>query len=124
MQSRWSSLRGAPPPATTIHVGIDPTSPFTTVQAARDAASVGDVSVVADGVYNGSGGWDIDLRGKAVSVRSIGGPERCLIDGQGRGLPFCGGEGVDSILDGFTIRDGRADRGAGIGYHCPVVVEP
>lgn len=71
---------------------------------------------VAAGVHKGPGNRDIDLRGKAVVVRSENGPATCVIDceGKGRGFIFRNGEDERSKIQGFTIRNGRADLGAGI----------
>jgi hypothetical protein len=102
--------------ARTINVGTDPAGTYTTIQAAIDAAAAGDVIVVADGTYTGAGNRNISFGGKPITVPSAAGPERCRIDCQGeaRGFLFYNGEKESSVLDGFTILGGRADRGAGI----------
>ena len=46
-----------------------------TIQAAIDAAVDGDEVVVGDGVHTGAGNLDLDFGGKAITVRSAGGPE-------------------------------------------------
>jgi hypothetical protein len=84
---------------------------YATIQAAINAAQSGDAVIVADGIYTGSGNRDIDFLGKAVTVRSAGGPANCIIDCQPRyhrGYRFHSGEGALSILDGLTIRNGDA----------------
>ncbi len=87
---------------------------YPTIQAAIDAAGGGDVIEVASGTYSGTGYYDIDFRGKAITVRSADGPERTIIDcgaatsGDGhRGFYFHRGEDADSLLTGFTIKGGR-----------------
>ena len=86
----------------------------TTLQAAIDAASDGDVVIVARGVYRGPGNRDIHLRGKPLFVRSAAGPDTCVIDCQAdvdnprRGFIFDGGEGAQTVLEGFTIVNGFA----------------
>ncbi len=87
-----------------------------TIQAAVDAAADGDLILLADGVFTGPGNRDVDLRGKALTLRSAAGDaERCVIDcrdGDGatahRGFLFVSGEGPQTLLAALTIRDGRA----------------
>jgi nitrous oxidase accessory protein NosD len=82
---------------------------FSTIQAAIDAASHGDIIVVAPGVYQ----ENIDFKGKRVTVRSEA-PKKSqtvastIIDGSGNGrvVIFNSDETTDSILQGFTIRNG------------------
>ncbi|MCH8147514.1 MAG: right-handed parallel beta-helix repeat-containing protein, partial [Planctomycetes bacterium] len=86
-------------------------TPYCTIQAAIDDAvpSMHQVSV-APGTYNEI----IDLLGKAITVRSSGGPSVTTIDATGvadpgDGLPVVrcdSGEGPDTVLDGFTITGG------------------
>ena len=91
-----------------------------TIQAAIDDANDFDVVVVADGTYTRQGNRDIDFKGKAITVRSESGPERCIIDCEGgpeqlhRGFDFHNGEDDSSILEGFTITGGLAERGGAI----------
>jgi len=90
----------------TIHVPGD----AGTIQRAIDSARSGDVVEVAPDTYTGSENWDIDFRGKSITVRSTAGPAQTIIDlgGSGhRGFYFHTGEGPDSVLRGFTIKDGR-----------------
>jgi len=95
-----------------IHVPSDQP----TIQAGIDAAVDGDTVLVADGTYTGSGNRDISFRGKAITVRSESGAENCIIDceEQGSGFHFTNGESLDSVLDGFTIRNGESFDGGGI----------
>lgn len=82
---------------------------FSTIQRAIDSARYGDVVEVAPDTYSGDGNWDIDFRGKSIMVRSAAGPAQTIIDCQGsghRGFYFHAGEGPDSVLRGFTIKDG------------------
>ena len=54
-----------------------------TIQDAIDLTDSveGDIVELADGTYTGVGNRDIDLRGKAITVRSASGdPEACVID--------------------------------------------
>ncbi|MCK4887825.1 MAG: hypothetical protein KAS96_10590, partial [Planctomycetes bacterium] len=102
------------------YVNANGTGDYPTIQVAIDVASDGETVVAADGVYKGEGNRDIDFRGKAITVKSENGPENCVIDCEtlGRGFYFQTNEGRDSILDGFTIINGRTDEmryGGGIG---------
>lgn len=87
------------------------------IQAAIDVAAPGDVITVAPGVYVER----LDFHGKAVEVRSSGGPFVTTIRGDGTGpvVVFQNGETRASVLRGFTVRDGKAPfdygyEGAGI----------
>ena len=89
---------------------------YLTIQAAIDAAVDGDVIIVADDTYTGTGNKNLDFGGRAITVRSENGPEFTIIDCQndGRGFYFQTGETQDSVVDGFTIINGSTDYGAGI----------
>jgi len=82
---------------------------YLTIQSGIDAASNRDIVVVADGVFSGAGNMDLDFNGKAITVRSSGGPANCFIDctENGRGVYFHSGEDRDSVFRGFTIINGR-----------------
>ncbi len=83
-----------------------------TIQAAIDAASDGDEIVVAPGTYF----ENINLLGKAITLRSSDGPEVTTIDADDDGtVVTCDSdEGPDTVLDGFTIKDGNAFYGGGM----------
>lgn len=97
-------------------------NPYPTIQAAIEAAGLADEVVVADGTYTGTGNKDLDFGGKTITVRSESGyPEMCIIDcqGAGRGFYFHSAETAESVVRGFTIRNGVAPgtgsyRGGGI----------
>ncbi len=81
---------------------------FATIQQAIDAASYGDIIGVSPGTYTGNGNWDINFKGKAITLRSSSGAGRTTIDCAGieghRGFYFHQGEDRNSVVRGFTIR--------------------
>lgn len=87
---------------------IEVPSDFATIQDAIDSASSGDIVEVSPGTYRGYGNWDIDFKGKNITVRSSSGAGRTTIDCSGneghRGFYFHQGENRNSVLRGFTIR--------------------
>ena len=94
---------------------------YSSIQSAINATDDGDVVLVADGTYTGSGNRDISFKGKAITVMSENGPESTIVDCEGgewsthRGFLFTSEEDSLSILDGFTIKNGYAvDYGGGI----------
>jgi subtilisin family serine protease len=103
--------------ASTEFAGYRVPTIYPTIQAAIDGASDGDIIWIADGQYSEEGNFDIDFKGKAVTVKSENGPENCIIDCKlkGRGFDFHNGEGKNAVLDGIKITNGFADRfGGGI----------
>jgi len=103
-------------------------SDYPTIQAAIDASTDGDTVLVAPGTYTGDGNWDIDFKGKAISVKSEEGPESCIIacdtlhsssghprPDSHRGFRFQNNEDNNSVVCGFTVTGGgnisRKDEG-------------
>lgn len=86
-----------------------PAHPFDAIQEAIDAAADSQVITVLDGTYRGEGNRDIDLRGKAVILRSQNGALNCTIDcgaspaEEHRGVIFASGESDQTVLHGFTV---------------------
>jgi hypothetical protein len=79
---------------------------FPTIQSAIDGCAPGDEIIVIQGTFNEV----LDFRGKALTLRSIIGPEATTISGaglEGSVLACVSGEGPDTIIEGFTIADGR-----------------
>lgn len=79
---------------------------FTTIQQAINMPLVvnGDTVIVRPGTYV----ENIDFKGKAITVKSDQGAWLTTIDGgmAGSVVTFAGGEGPNSVLDGFTVRNG------------------
>jgi hypothetical protein len=78
-----------------------------TIQSAINVATDGDRVLVAPGTYF----ENINFGKKAITVTSESGPQVTIIDG-GKADPvviFTLGEGRDSVLNGFTLQNGRAD---------------
>jgi len=95
----------------TIHVpGDQPT-----IQQAIEAATAGDLVLVAPGTYV----EEIKFLGKAITVRSTMGPKATVIDGNHAWNPvtFMDNESFDSVLDGFTVQHGKSS-GLGGGIQC------
>ena len=101
--------------ARTLHVPAE----FATIQAAVDQASAGDLVLLADGTYTGTGNRGIYFRKKAITLRSEHGAEQCIIDCGGlsytSAVNFRSGEGRDSVLEGVTLRNAV---GQGGGVYC------
>jgi len=93
---------------------------FPTIQGAISDASVvdGDTIIVRAGTYV----ENIDFLGKAITVKSEQGPDVTTIDGGDPSIPeygsvvtFSSGEGVDSLLEGFTLTNGQGTWNGGDG---------
>ncbi|NMA45523.1 MAG: hypothetical protein GX945_03070 [Lentisphaerae bacterium] len=82
-----------------------------TIQAAIDGAEAGDTILVTDGMYEA-----ITTAGKAIVIRSVNGAQKTIIDGKvvarcaTLGAP---NSGRKTVLEGFTLRNGYADKGGG-----------
>ena len=90
---------------------------FTSIQAAIDAASDGDVVAIAAGTYLLD--ETIDTLGKAITLRGTtdaSGRPVTTIDGQGalQLLRCTSGEGADTLLEGLVLRGGAANQGGGL----------
>jgi hypothetical protein len=83
--------------AKTIHVPLD----YGMIQEAINAAVDGDTVLVAPGVYYEL----IDFKGKGITVMGSDGPDTTFICGGffGSVVTFQSGEGLDSVLNGFSI---------------------
>ena len=95
-----AALNAEPVAASIIHVPGD----RPTIQAGINAASSGDIVLVAPGTYI----ENINFMGKAITVKSSNGPKYTIIDGNGAApvAAFVSNEGTKSILNGFTLQNG------------------
>lgn len=89
-----------------------------TIQAGIDAANNGDTVLVAEGIYTGDGNVNVNFNGKQITVKSRNGAKATIIDCKNwaatRGFTFNNNETNDSVLDGFTIKNGFHELGGGI----------
>jgi len=96
--------------ASTINVPGDHTS----IQAAADASSNGDVILVAPGTYAGFSFGD-----KTVTIRASGSAEETIVNGNGQCgvITIWGNDGDDVVtLEGLTVTGGRCDGGDDFGF--------
>jgi len=103
-----TALGAAPTQASVIRVPADQP----TIQAAINAAANGDVIQVAPGTYI----ENINFQGKAIRLSSDQGPQVTVIDGSQAGpvVTFKSAETPQSVLSGFTLRNGRASVSPGL----------
>lgn len=79
---------------------------YPTIQGAIDDAVDGDIVLVAPGAYQ----ENINFLGKAITVESEQGPGATILDGSQADsvVTFASGEGLTSVLSGFTVQNGRS----------------
>ena len=96
------------PDCVIIHVPADQP----TIQSAIDMALDGNLVLVAPGTYV----ENIHFMGKAITLRSEAGADETTIDGNQAGsvVTFSSGVTKEAVIDGFTIRNGYAQKGGGI----------
>jgi hypothetical protein len=115
-----SALCGASALARTYVIRPDGTGDHPTIQAGIDACAPGDTLLLEDGTFTGPGNRDLDCRGLSITIRSMGGPEACVLDAElsGRGFWFRSGETRDCVVAGLTIRAGSCWNECGGGVLC------
>jgi parallel beta-helix repeat protein len=86
--------------------------PKATIQAGIESALDGDIVTVLPGTYI----ENINFKGKRIRLVALSGPEKTVIDagGAGRGVTFESKETTESVLEGFGITGGNAEKGGGI----------
>ena len=89
-------------------------APFRSIQRALNVCNYHqDTIFVAPGTYY----EHLDFRGKHVALRSLEGPIKTVISAaqsRGRVIDFCSGESSTSLVDGFTLTGGIAQKGGAI----------
>ena len=94
--------------------------PFDAIQEAVDRAYDTDSVIVGDGTYQGVGNRDINLLGRQITLRSVNGPAKTVVDcqataqNQHRGFTFDHGETANTVVSGFTVTGGNQTSGGGI----------
>jgi hypothetical protein len=99
-------------------------NPFRKIQAGINAAVPGDTVQISPGIYTGTGNYNLDPAGKAITIRSTN-PEdakvvaNTVIDPNkaGRGFYIRTGEDANCIISGLTITNAHTG-GKGGGVFC------
>jgi parallel beta-helix repeat protein len=96
------------PPLTVCSSNCD----YTSIQLAIESASLTDKVLVSDGTYV----ENINFKGKNISIQSVNGPEKTIIQGNTSNsiITFNTSEQHSAILKGFTIKSGISANGGGI----------
>ncbi|MCH2134096.1 MAG: hypothetical protein MK116_10140 [Phycisphaerales bacterium] len=107
--------------ADTIYVAQDGSGNFSDIQSAVDAASNGDEIIVGPGTYTSTNtdpdnSYIVLLGTKHLVIRSSHGAAQTILDGEdARGCIYCGsGSPGLTVIDGFTMQNGREYYGAGL----------
>ena len=104
-------------PAMSVVIHVPSDQP--TIQEGVNAAGKGDTVLVAAGTYSGELNRDIDFGGINTVLLAPYGPKSTIIDclDSTRAFHLHSGEDTTSVIDGFTIYNGRSE-GPGGGFLC------
>lgn len=85
-------------------------APFRTLGEGIAVSLDDDIVLVADGVYSGAANRNLSFGGRNIVVRSANGSAACVIDCDDLGNAFeiGNGESAASLIEGFTIVDGKS----------------
>lgn len=115
---KWTAMVNSEICVATNHVdGVrdgSPERPFARIADACAAAIEGDRILVAQGVYRET----IESPSARIGIGSLEGPAKTLVDAQGLGRCYYGGQNAATALVGFTLRNGRASDGTIGGGAC------
>jgi hypothetical protein len=113
----WGATAITTVDADRVTVGISGDADFAAIQDALDFAHTGDTVDVLPGIYAGARNRDLSFCEGNVVLRGIGGPATTVIDcdGSGRGFVLEGTETDGIVIEGLTVRNGRAPEGGGGG---------
>jgi hypothetical protein len=83
---------------------------FADIQDALDYARSGELVRVLPGTYVGPRNRDLSFHGRDIRLRGVEGPRVTVLDcqGAGRGFALVEGVGAGALIEGITIRNGRA----------------
>ncbi|MFH1282158.1 MAG: C25 family cysteine peptidase, partial [bacterium] len=111
------NLLGDPALEIDMNMVISVPNDYPTIQGAIDVAYDGDTILVTPGVYDIN--EPIYFMGKTITLKSRDGPEATIIRGNNseKVITFDGWEGPDTIIDGFTIKNGYTTNTGG-GIYC------
>ncbi len=97
---------------------------FAMIQAAVEHAADGDTVEIRPGTYTGAGNWDIEVRGKAITISGVDPNDPCVVDAtiidcnDPQKAPHQGfrliGQTPEIVLAGVTITGGHGPFGGGI----------
>ncbi|MGB8226996.1 MAG: right-handed parallel beta-helix repeat-containing protein, partial [Sedimentisphaerales bacterium] len=102
--------------ADNISVPSGPMPSYPTIELAIAAAGPTDTILVADGNYTPFSPDGYDFGGKDIELKSVNGPQNCIINcnNAGRAFYFHNGETPAASVEGFTIKNGSSYYGGAI----------